>query len=782
MRPNNKLASTITFFLAGLGSAMSHSAWANDHLFLELVVNSTAKNSVIEIKATEQAWYAKREELASLGFSWILPDREWVSLDELPDSSWKYYAVTQRLHLRVAPKFLPLQDLRTPRVEREPATRDSGGFLNYSIVHNHSEIVGESTSVWHSVNAFTSNTFWSTSGIYRHMPDGSDDYIRFDTRLLLEFENPRIGVQLGDVFNHGRQYLPSYRVGGIRIARDFSLDPERAYYPIPQFLGEAEIPSSLEVYLNDQRVQAMGIESGPYQLSLDQTSAGFNSATIVTQDIQGRPVTQQVDFYVATNLLRKGLVDFDISAGKLRNHYGIRNADYSNSLLSTGRITYGLTNYLTTEIFGQHYENRSNLGGGVALRLGNFGALSATLGQSHTNDVADGAELVHYNYDYYRYGFGFYINHLERDVHYADLVESQYSNFLKSQSSVGISKSSEKYGQFNFSYIDKRYWKEPAAPSHLPVFDPTVPMLPSLGNIRITQASWHKTLDRDLTLTARWQKFAPLDSHSFSLGLTYFFGERSAASVQTQRHDDFTSTYASVTRNTPYPYGVGWSLSASDSHNNPRYADVRLRHKYGNGIVRYIQNNYDRMTSAEWSGSIVVMDQELYLSPSIYDAFAIVDTGRTGVPVYSGFQDFGISNKHGRQIIPDLSGYLTNTIRIDPLTLPENTLIPNFEKHVRPKRNGGIYVNFDVQTVTQVLTRAISSDNKPLPAGTTLYDVNGNSVFVGWDGELFIANAFSHQYWDWPDGKCRLILPELHIDETNQLPPIVCNPYDKASQ
>lgn len=774
MRLSNNLASTVKLFLTSMGLGISLIAWGDDHLFLELVINSTAKNSIIEIKATDQQWFAKREELLSLGYSWELTDEEWIALDDLPDSSWKYFAVAQRLHLNIAPKYLPIQDFRPRREIPEAATRDSGAFLNYTLVHNHSENLGDSTTAWHSINGFTPNTFWTSSGLYRHMPDGRDEYIRFDTRLAIEFEKTRVGIQFGDVFNYGRQYLPSYRVGGIRIARDFSLNPEKAYYPIPQFLGESEVPSNLEVYLNNQRIQALGIESGPYQLSLDQTAAGFNSATIVTQDIQGRPIVQQVDFYVATNLLRKGLVDFDISSGKIRNNYGFRNADYSNDNLSSGRITYGLTDFLTTEVFGQNYKSRNNFGGSIGLRAGNFGSVSASMAKSHTQDESDGAKLVSYGYDYYYYGFGFYINHLKRDENYADLVESQFSNYLKSQSSMGLSKSFETYGQFNFSYIERRYWQAPVQPDEIPVFDPLIPSYPTLGNLKILQATWHKTLDKDLTLTARWQKFSPIDSHSFSLGLTYFFGERSAVSVQTQQNKDFSSTYGSVSRNTPYPYGLGWSLSASDTFNDPRYADLRYRHRYGDGIARLIHNDHDRTTSVEWSGGIVVMDQEMYLSPSIYDAFAVVDTHRAGVPVYSGFQDFGLTAKSGRRLIPDLSGYLTNTLRIDPLGLPENTFIPESEKKIRPKRNGGIYVSFDLRTVTQVQTKVFTPDDKPLPAGTTLYNDEDESIFVGWEGELFIPQATSHQRWKWPEGNCSILLPPLNDNESNHLAPLFC--------
>lgn len=751
-------------------------ALPDERLYLEAVINAKSMHVVLEIKTEAGQWMALREELESFKLNWTLPDGDWIALDDLPESEWEYIAPTQRLHLNVAPRFLPLQDFTYKPNVKPLAQRDIGAYLNYSFFHNHSNTKKSSTSLWHTLNFFTPLTYWTSSGIYQKNQTNYDDYIRLDSQVKIDLEATRMGIQIGDVFNDGREYLNSYRVGGIRIARDFSLDPSKIYFPLPEFLGEAELPSSLDIWLNNQRLQSIGIESGPYKLPLGQSLGGFNSATIVTTDIQGRPTTQNLNFYVSSNLLRKGLLDYDFSSGNIRNNYGLESFDYDDKVLSTARLSYGVSNNFTGELFGQNVQSRSNMGGGLRLGLGNFGILNGSYAQSHTNDISNDATQISYGYEFFRYGFGVYGNHQKREENYADLVTSQFSNNLKQQTTIGISQNFNDFGQFNFNFIKRNYWQDPV----LPIFEeyPNEPAFPSLnffGSIEIKQLSWYKSLGTKGMLSARWQQYKPMKNDSFSLGLTYYFGSRNSASIQSQTNDDETTTYANISRSTSYPYGVGWNISTSDAANGTHYADVRVRNPRGTGAIRYADNTRYKTTSAEWNGSIVLMDSDIFFASTIYDAFAVVDTNFSNIPIYSGYQKFGESSNRGKYLIPDIAGYLDNQIRIDPMDLPENIYIDEPTRVIRAKRGGGVLIDFDVRLVTQVRTKAYLPNNEPLPAGTTLLNDKGESIWVGWDGELFIESTTSHEKWYWEDGDCYLQLPPLSEGDSNYLEPLVCS-------
>ena len=53
---------------------------------------------------------------------------------------------------------------------------------------------------------------------------------------------------------------------------------------------------------------------------------GAGEATVVTTDAQGRQVVTSLPFYVSNTLLARGLSDFDLSVGRLRDDYGLRNS------------------------------------------------------------------------------------------------------------------------------------------------------------------------------------------------------------------------------------------------------------------------------------------------------------------------------------------------------------------------------------------------------------------------------------------------------------------------
>ncbi|MGV8566355.1 hypothetical protein ACV34R_30820, partial [Pseudomonas aeruginosa] len=69
-------------------------------------------------------------------------------------------------------------------------------------------------------------------------------------------------------------------------------------------------------------------------------------ATVVTTDAQGRQVVTSLPFYVSNTLLARGLSDFDLSVGRLRDDYGLRNFSYADNAAS-GIYRYGVSDRLT---------------------------------------------------------------------------------------------------------------------------------------------------------------------------------------------------------------------------------------------------------------------------------------------------------------------------------------------------------------------------------------------------------------------------------------------------
>lgn len=173
-------------------------------------------------------------------------------------------------------------------------------------------------------------------------------------------------------------------------------------YPLPQFSGEAAVPSSVDLFINGYKSSSDNLQPGPYTLTNIPFINGAGEAVVVTTDALGRQVSTSVPFYVTSTLLQQGLSDFSVSAGSLRRDYGTKDFSYGPGV-TAGSLRYGLTNSLTLE---SHVEasDALTLGGvGGNLKLGNFGVLNSAVSQSQF-DGRSGRQLsLGYQYSTQRY-------------------------------------------------------------------------------------------------------------------------------------------------------------------------------------------------------------------------------------------------------------------------------------------------------------------------------------------------------------------------------------------
>ncbi|WP_353462585.1 fimbria/pilus outer membrane usher protein, partial [Pseudomonas aeruginosa] len=115
------------------------------------------------------------------------------------------------------------------------------------------------------------------------------------------------------------------RMGGFRFARNFGVRPDLVTYPLLRFDGQAAVPSTVDLFINGYKASSADLQPGPFAISNVPYINGAGEATVVTTDAQGRQVVTSLPFYVSNTLLARGLSDFDLSVGRLRDDYGLRN-------------------------------------------------------------------------------------------------------------------------------------------------------------------------------------------------------------------------------------------------------------------------------------------------------------------------------------------------------------------------------------------------------------------------------------------------------------------------
>src|SRR5262249_15236017 len=161
-----------------------------------------------------------------------------------------------------------------------------------------------------------------------------------------------VSRQFGDVTTGSLPWTTAVRLGGITIAKNFRMRPDLVTYPLPEFAGQAAVPTTVDLLINGQPRLSSDVAPGPYAIDVMPFVNGAGSATLITTDALGRQISTTLPFYVATSLLQQGLVDYSASAGLLRSQFGQQSFGYGAPAAS-GTLRYGFSNSITFEGHGE---------------------------------------------------------------------------------------------------------------------------------------------------------------------------------------------------------------------------------------------------------------------------------------------------------------------------------------------------------------------------------------------------------------------------------------------
>ena len=145
---------------------------------------------------------------------------------------------------------------------------------------------------------------------------------------------------------------------------------------------------------------------------------------------------------------------------------------------------------------------------------------------------------------------------------------------------------------------------------------------------------------------------------------------------------------------------------------------------------------------AQVDGAVATMGRGVFFTNRIDDAFAVVDTGTPGIPVFHENRPIGETDSRGQLLVPNLRAYGNNKISIDPKGLPVNDEIETTEDVVAPADRSGVLVNFNTKTNVQAaVVILVGANGKPLAVGSKGQLNGGDDDFVvGYDGRAFVKD------------------------------------------
>ncbi len=761
-----------------LARASFYTARADEILYLEIVINGRNTTHIAEVIHKENDWEIYTKELTGLGIKLDMVNRERILLSEIHNTQVIYDSELQRLLITVPSNLLPMQyfGANIPSGNSNAPRRDPGLFINYNAVSISGNRDAKMSSLWHELHFFNNNFFIVNSGIAQDnstnlSPSG---YTRFDTYFQRDNETELQSITLGDVINATPNWGRSIRMGGIRIARDYELNPNLITYPLPEFYGESALPGSVDLIINNQLRWRDQVTSGPFLINMVPYMSGAGVAQVVTTNAQGQQIRQSVNFYVTNELLAPKMIDYDITFGIQRENYGLASNDYGKEPLISASLRYGVNRYLTPQLLMQAGDGLYLGGAGVTFLAGSFGVVDIATAASNynaDNTVSENGSQASIAYDYSYKKIGINANYLRRYGQYRDLsnIGNQFLNTTQpdTQMQIAFSLHDNKLGSFNLGYFrinNKR-----------------------AENRSLLNFSWSRYYAKDITTflnVSRTLEDRPENSVSFTLSIP--FGARGQASDSARRdaqgnwHNQFQAM-----SNAPYNGGFGWGVSVDDSLEKNRYAAADWRAKYAElSFSAYHSRNQVQYTTA-LNGALVVMDNNIYATRFVTDSFALVETEQGNIPVMIGHQLIGRTDSQGKLLVPDLDSYLENRLSIDPMFLPANAIVDSIEQLVTPRRKGGIHVKFPIVFAQSALARVVTPDQQPLPAGAILADKNSDKNFTtGWDGDVYIENLTEKLTLFWADGECFVDITPAE-DQSLALPrvgPFICHPVAETNQ
>lgn len=176
-----------------------------------------------------------------------------------------YSGETQQLMINVPNDWLPNQKFNAQNpLDRLPAQSSLGLLFNYDLYASQSSANGQpgSLSAWTEQRLFDGFGVVSNTGIFRGSFNTSANseqdnrYIRYDSQWRYNDDDRLLSYTAGDLTTGALTWSSSVRIGGVQLARNFASRPDLITYPLPQFSGQAALPSSVDLYINSYKTAA----------------------------------------------------------------------------------------------------------------------------------------------------------------------------------------------------------------------------------------------------------------------------------------------------------------------------------------------------------------------------------------------------------------------------------------------------------------------------------------------------------------------------------------------
>jgi outer membrane usher protein len=645
----------------------------------------------------------------------------YLPLSALAHATLAFDEAHQSLQVELpAGDFLPTHLSAQARTSATPMRATPGAFLNYQLSAQRvasDNIAGAEAEL----GVFAPAGVLVASAVARHLP-GDNAFVRLDTTYTHDFIGRMERLQLGDAISDGGSWGTSARFAGLSWGRNFELRPDLLTTPLLSASGAAVLPSTVDVYVNNQRVTSQAVPPGPFIIDQLPAITGAGQVSIVVRDALGREQQVTQPFYSGLQQLAPGLSQYRVDVGNLRLDYAIASAHYGR-LLASGTYRRGLADWLTAEAHGESLAHGARSAGlAVATSIGHVGLLNVRAASG--GDANGSGTLLGAGFERRGRYLSLFLEHSHASDGYQQVsyVASPLVHYPdRDLAQVGLAMG--RPGSLSLAWVRQ---SGGALPSQQTM---------SLGYSR------NAGRNGSLGLTGTRLVTAGTTTTSVFLNFTYFLGGRDAllatASGGSGPGAPEHEVYATYSHSPPIGPGQGWRAGASTAGNFD--ADWRDQTTVGDLEAQAARNHGVAGASLYFTGAATYLGGQFNATRAVQDSFALVDIdGLAGVPVYLDNQLITHTDEHGRALLYNLRPYEANRIDIQPEELPLDTTIGARVLALAPGYRSGVVARFPVERVQGGVFRLWQEDGTPVPAGA-IARFKGKDFPVTLDGMTYVT-------------------------------------------
>lgn len=727
-------ASTADGAVLSFGPAGAMASIEATDLYLDLTLNGMHRG-LVHLGYRDGKLFASRQTLEQLGIALPADGPDPVRLDSLPGVQVSYDAQQQTATLTVPLKLLHLETnvINTRGRPTPHASASPGALVNYNLYGTHDTQGNATASAYTELRLFGGAGVLSSTGLTqasRAEGDWHGHSVRLDTTWTRSFPEHLLTLAVGDTLTGGTSWSRPTRIGGVQIGTNFALQPYRVTAPLPQFLGQATLPSQVELYVEGMKQYTGQVPVGPFQLNAVPGINGAGNAQLVLTDALGRVTTVDFALYGAQQMLQQGLTDWSAGFGFVRQDYGLRSFSYARDAMASGSWRRGLTDQFTAGAHAEVTKGLANAGVGGDWLLGTAGVLSGSVARS--SDHGLGGSQLSLGYQWINNRFNFSAQGMRSSSGYRDVAALYGSPSPRMSASAQAGISTGTFGNFGISYVHLRYLDQTS---------------------RYASGYWYRSLGRMASLSLNLnQNLDDSRDRSVFLSFSLSLDDRTYLSTGLDHQGGGNMVDASITRSLPTEGGFGWRAQTQQGEGNRTgLAELDYLGRYGQALAGVTRFSGDSTVYAGGNGALVFMGGSTFAARSIYNGFALVSTdGIPDVPVKLENNPIGHTDEQGLLLVTPLNAYQNNKLSIDPMQLPADVRVGRVDVQATPTDRAGTLVSFGLKPIRAASVLLRDTAGKPLPLGSQVRvrGQAGESVLVGFDGAAYLDTLDEHNVLD----------------------------------